>query len=263
MRRQGGYPANHNAFKNANASGIDGSQYLQASSGMGASDNMLGTISLWFNSNETTDAYLFTVADDASGTNITLELKLAMGPNTIDLYLEDPIESEWVRFRSTNTIPDSDNQWRHLLVSYVFGGGATACTMYLDGSDIGAYIYLSSLGLASGLIRVRLSYNYWKIGNTFPNAANYFSTAISEFFYQPNEVINDRGEMRKFITPHKRPKYLGAFGERGLTVGSGDTKPLIYLPNAAASFGTNAGRGNNFTVNNGPYTTPATTPSTP
>ena len=81
------------------------------------------------------------------------------------------------------------------------------------------------------------------------NGSNDFTGCMAELWFAPGVYIDFSVEAnrRKFIDANGKPVSLGDNGELPT-----ETAPLIYLNNAASTFGTNKGSGGNFTLTGNP-----------
>jgi hypothetical protein len=127
--------------------------------------------------------------------------------------------------------------WVHVLASW--NAGASDYQLYLDDvSDLASGSNpAGNINYTAGTIRI----------GTGPGSTSDFNGALAEFWLSTTEQIDFSvtANRRKFIKADGSPAYLGPDGS--LPTGN---QPAIYINQPAATWGTNAGFGGNFTIIN-------------
>lgn len=232
----------------ANATDYNGTtDYLSKAADLtGNADSRTGTLSFWFR------------VDGGNGTlrqiyyNTSGHVYIALNAsNQVSISLFDSAGTNELSFR-TGTGLSAGATWHHVLASWNTnaGSGAKTYQINLDGFN-------DTVLIADSSPAFDIDYTATNHYIAAQAGSVYFNGALAEFYFAMGQYLNINliSVDRKFLTVSNKPEFLGSTGE--LPTG---TPPLIYLKNPAASVGTNAGTGGNFTVNGSP-TIASTSPS--
>lgn len=221
----------------ANASDFDGTNdYMARGAALtGAVDGTQGIFNLWFRQDALgggANRNLFI------GENGTVAFRL----NAVDgfsINLQNDASSRTLTYASTTTF--TTGGWHQILSSWDtnFGAASKLIKVMIDGvQDTGA-VTDASLAFSSFYQDTN-----WGIGASEIGSSK-FNGCMSEFYFNTVAYLDvtQAANLALFRTAGGKPANLGATGASPT-----GTQPLIYLPSAAASFGTNAGSGGNFTI---------------
>lgn len=248
-KHSGVAPFHANAVVWASGAGAGAGSATLTDSSMG--DQAKGLISLWVRNlsfNSGTAKYVF--IDTAYSTVCLLEwydkdataraeyLRVRLGKGAL---------SRTFNFKLANI-----NQWYHVAISYDFSilEAVTPTQIYVDG------VAASFSTATSSAVTVSMADGTGLSLNPFPNSGNASTTEVAELYwdYGHNLDLSVGANIDKLIIGGK-PANLGANGSTPTGF-----QPLIYLPNAAATYGVNAGSIGNFTVTHS-FTDASTSPS--
>lgn len=229
--------------------------YLTNSSLAGTTDSTSGIISFWYRidggngidrgilvsyGNAPTYPGTFALThngfDNRIGFSATSNANVGDPPDTLVSVLTSPLAAS--------------ASWHHILLS--FNTTTSQVHMYVDDiSDAGnAYVVPGTID----------SSPIWSFGH-IDSGTFKINGCLAEFYYAQNQYLDFSIESnrRKFISPGKKPVYLGTDG----SIPTG-TAPIIYShlndTETPANFAINRGTGGNFTVT-GALTTGSTSPS--
>lgn len=215
-----------------NATDFDGSADFFARGGglTGAADGQLGILSVWL---KPTDflGFPFSAQSDRVSFDIPAgqpRIILRNSSNAIVLNM----------FASSVELVTND--WQHILMAWDTSASLLA-DLYIDDVSITTTISPQIEGT------VDYTLTDWTVGARIGGVSHY-NGCISELYFNSAEYldITSQTNRRKFIDASGDPVDLGADGSTPT-----GTAPIIYLPNAFGSFGTNAGSGGNFTEDGG------------
>lgn len=224
---------------NVNAVDFDGaSDYLSRASDLtGDADSSQGILSVWMRL-DSAPSTPFIIGNDSA------YFSLHMLSNKLRIESYDSAAANRFTFKTVNSYT-STSGWMHLLAAWDtnFSAGNKLSHLYInDSSDITVEYDGDSA------FNIDYTRTIWEICSR-AGGANKFDGAIAELYFAPGHYLDfsDSSNRRKFITAGGKPVDLGADGST--PTGS---QPILYLPNTAASVGTNAGTGGNFTINGSP-----------
>lgn len=221
----------------ANASDFDGANdYLTRGAGFtGAADSATGLLSFWLRLDAGDGSNLQLIRSD----NLAFSLLKTSG-NKLRVILRDTTTALSLQFDS-NASYTAGATWYNILIAYNtnFSAGNKVKQLYVNNaSDLG------TVTDASAAFNVGYIATNWAVGATESGTLK-FDGCLSEVFFAPGQYldISDSGNRGKFINGSGKPVSLGSDGS--LPTGSA---PILYMKNAAASFGTNSGTGGNLSV---------------
>lgn len=237
----------------ANAVDYNGStDYLERSTAFsGAPTTGQGIFNAWFriDGGAGTLRYLW---DISSGTEICRALFLS--DNTFQFIigrLDASVRYTW----TTTTAFGVSSSWRNILIYFNHNALPASRTfqVYVDGVSDGAIAENSG-----GAFTMDYStFNSCTVA--FPKAGlNYYNGCTAELYFGPSQSLDFSSSSNRNLFRNEstgKPVSLGSNGS--LPTGS---SPLLYLPNPAATTGTNAGTGGNMTIFGAP-TAASTSPS--
>lgn len=212
-----------------NATDFDGSTdfFLRGGGLTGAADGSLGLLSMWLNP-DTLDG---TERVFASNTN-RVEWRVETVGGSWGLVCQSAVGGTLVQFTSSTQIPLDD--WSHILMAW---DTADSVVAYLNDTR--------DTGLLATVTAGDIDYtaSNWAVGARTLGSLKW-DGCLSEVYLNFAETldITITANRRKFISSKAEAVGLGSDGSK--PTGSA---PIVYLPNPAASFGTNAGTGGDFT----------------
>lgn len=228
----------------ANAVDYNGStDYLSRSSAfVGGANNSQGIFSSWFrlDGGDGTSLFFFG-ADVGAGANSTLIRRNSS--NGISIALQNAGPTAIFQFATAASYITSAT-WHHLLISWDtgFGSGSRFSNLYIDNvSD-------NILGTDTGSSFTNNFSTETNLNVAADGGSSLFNGCLAEVYlasgqYLDFSILSNR---QKFILNGK-PVSLGSTGSTPTGIA-----PTIYLPNMAATIGTNAGTGGDFTINGSP-----------
>lgn len=209
----------------------------------GNADGKVGTFSCWvkMGGSDSADQIIY-----ASSSGFLVVRRSSTG--TFQVEGKNAAGTTILLLTSTDTY-DSDSGWVHLAASWDLAAGVGR--MYIDNSN----------ALASGSTLTNDNIDYTRTNHVIGASV----TGLQPFTGELAEIylslatyldISSSTNREKLISSSRAPVELGttANGPTGL-------QPILCLRNAAATFGTNAGSGGNFTVSTG-YITDSDDPPT-
>ncbi len=231
-----------------NAVDFNGSaDYLSKAADLtGNADGSRGILSVWFRLDGGNGADMAFMHN--TGDKVQVDRNSS---NKLSIYFGDAGGTASFRMDSSTSYT-SGATWRHLLASWDLNYSAGNKLKHLYVNDVSDLGTVSDSSAAFNADYTRTS---WTIGRYTDASLWFFNGCIAEFYFAPNQFLDfsNSANRRKFISATGKPVYPGATGS--LPTG---TAPLIYLPNPAATVGTNAGTGGNFTINGSPATASST-----
>lgn len=195
--------------------------WFKRSGGVGTRMTLLASVGAWFRLWIETSNLLKAEIDDTPGTSALI-------------------------FSSTAAL--TDTSWHHLLVALGtnYPAGQKQCQVYLDDVALAGTVTDAQAAFLGNYARTA-----WGVASS-SSAAALWTGSIAELWMAnawpvPLFDLSLTKNRRKFITAGGKPANLGLNG-----VGPTGRQPIIYLPNAAGTVGTNQGYGGNFTINGAP-----------
>jgi hypothetical protein len=217
----------------ANASDFDGANdYLARGADLtGIANSKRGIFSCWFRL-DGGDGSLMAFYGEPDGANKIQRL----ASNAVRFTLYDVAHGTIILQMETANSYTSGASWHNLLASWDLSTGAEH--LYIDGvSDkVSTTNTNDTIGYSS------TNHTIGANGSTFGDK---FNGCLSEYYFNMGEYLDfsDAGNRAKFLTGATKPVNLGTDGSTPT-----GTSPIVYLKNAAASFGTNSGTGGNLTI---------------
>jgi hypothetical protein len=155
-------------------------------------------------------------------------------------------------FRTAGTYTTSAT-WRHVLASWNTNFGAGLKVRHLYVNDVADHGTVSDTRDAQNAF---YTHNLWGVAARASVPDIFFNGALAEFYFAPGQYLDFSitANRRKFISSAGKPVSLGPTG--ALPTGS---QPILYLPNAASTVGTNKGTGGDMTI----FGAPAVASSSP
>ena len=219
----------------ANAVDYDGtSDFLVRGSDLtGAADDNQGVFSLWFrlDGGDGNNLIMFDTTDvrHRHFRNTSNSLNLQVGNTAATLIFQE----------STTGCCTSSGTWHHFIMSW--DNDVPTCQLYID--DV-----VETVGGCTMSGTVDGTQANWYVA-ALNSEILPFHGCFAELYYNQTEHINldITANRRDFISAGGAPVDLGSTG----STPTGNA-PIIYLNGVAASVGTNAGTGGNFTINGSP-----------
>jgi len=226
---------------NSNALTLGGSNSQRLSRGsMGVSDGKQITLSVSFkyNSIGNGEAILFFYNAAAYNNQIVI---LMPSPGSLDIKCKSAAGGTIVRFGGTCNLVDRPGRLIHMSLSADTSTGTAH--IIIDGLEGSSHFSATPTPIDTNIPFSLL--DTLNVGKS--DTSNYVEADIGEI-YMDNSYIDLSTRNPFWDSRSNKPKYLGESGE--LPTG---LSPLIYLP-LRANAGNNLGTGDNFIVNNGPFT---------
>ena len=241
------------ALKTANAVDYDGgADYLSRASDLaGNADSRQGILSFWVRL-DGGDGATMQLLSGNPGTGATVSLSRSSS-NNLQFQVFNSALTSFIQRNSAGGTFTASAAWKHVLLSWDtdFSAGNKLLHFYVDGTDVG-----TSIADSSAAFDIDYTVAGWSVAAT-TTGSGVFNGALAELYFAPGQYLDfsQEGNREAFRSSSGKPVDLGPTGSDAT-----GTAPILYLPNPAASAGTNAGTGGNFTINGSPATA-STSPS--
>lgn len=229
-----------NAY-NANAVVFDGSTYLARGTQLtGIADSKQGTISFFFRTTDNASNTHCVMNIGGAGQGITINLQDTK--KYLNVVASNPAGTQLLSASAGNTGTGyADGNWHHFIISWDLSSSSLR-HVYIDDAIPGGTTWPTYTN--ANIDYTRSETTIGRNGTT----TDPFTGGLSDFLFSPTYIdLSVELNRRRFITPGGKPRKRSNSG-------------AIWLTGTTASWPTNKGTGEGFTVNGGTLTTSANLP---
>lgn len=223
-----------------NAVDFDAATYLTRGADLdGVSDSPLCLFSCWFRLDAGDGTLLYFFSNDTNEGFCTV---FRDTDNKFKANFYDATGALSYKLESSGTVV-TGSAWRHIAVSVDtnFAAGNKLGKMYIDGADV--TVVAADAAIAFNIAFSSATTNFGAMASTAGNGK--WNGCIAEYYLAPMQYLALATNIGKFYSAG-RPVSLGGNG----SVPTG-TPPAVYFNTEAASYGSNAGTGGNYSVTAG------------